>query len=229
MRSRTLFVNDLLLRLLGREYWARGTIGLTQWGISYLLMLLNTGMSVMVSENVEDTALHKFLFPSYQLRLQVSHSPLYSVQPEVQKYRSGAATHRSCVTGAAGLQPVVRTHRFERDCHTISQSLPRALCQLPHQCHHIQGYYIFSPSPVFPLKVTFKNISVLSWNTLRKASVHVILSDQRQRKSGFSTIHQIPFGRENFNVVLCQATMPAFSKMSEDNLNRNLNRNSEYY
>lgn len=62
---------------------------------------------------------------------------------------------------------------------------------------------------------------VFGAGTLWKASVHVILSDQRQKKSGFSTIHQIPFGPENFTVVLCQATMPAFSKISEDNSNRN--------
>jgi len=52
-------------------------------------------------------------------------------------------------------------------------------------------------------------------------SVHVVLSDQRQRKSGFLTIHQILFGPENFTVILCQATMPDFSKKSEDNLNTN--------
>lgn len=111
--------------------------------------------------------------------------------------------------------------RIRRDCHTINQSLPRALCLLPSQFHHIHSYYVFGPFPVFTLQVTFKTISVWSWNTLRKASIHVILSDQRQKKSGFSTVHQIQFGPENFNVLLCQDTMPAFSKMSEDNLNRN--------
>lgn len=110
---------------------------------------------------------------------------------------------------------------IRRDCHTIDQSLPRALCLLPSQFHHIQSCYIFGPFPVFPLQVTFKTISVWSWNTLRKAGIRVILSDQRQKKSGFSTVHQIQFGPENFTVLLCQATMPAFSKMLEDNVDRN--------
>lgn len=178
-------------------------------------------MAVTVSGSGDDTASPEFLlFPLALAPVLASHTPSYFIQLEVQKCGRDA-THCSCVTDAPGVQPVSGAHRIGRDCHTIYQSLPWALCRLHSQFHHIQNYYIFSPSSVFPLQVAFKNISIWSWNTLRKASVHVILSDQRQRKSGFLTIHQIPFGPENFTVVLCQAAMPAFSKMSQDKLNRN--------
>lgn len=138
----------------------------------------------------------------------------------MQKCRRDA-TCCSCVTDVLRAQLVTHAHHVKRDCHTIYQNLPQALCQLRSQFYHVLSYCIFSPSPVIPLRAAFKNISASIWNTLRKASVHVILSDQRQKKSGFSTIHQILFGPEIFTVVLCQPTMPAFSKMSEDNLNRN--------
>lgn len=220
-RAHILFVNSISYW----DFWEKNT-GLEErlaWpsrAFFYLLVPLNTSMAVMLARNGDDTALPEFLlFPLVLVHTSSVLYPLIFQTARSAEVQEGCNTLQLCdwcpmgATGSTGWP-----HRERLSHH---QSLPQALCQLPSQFHHIQSYYVFSPSPVFPLQVTFKNISVWSWNTLRKASVHVILSDQRQRKSGFSTIHQIPFGPENFTVVLCQATMPAFSKMSEDNLNRN--------
>lgn len=145
------------------------------------------------------------------------------IPPHIHTARSAGEMYHTAAVWLMpqGQEPVAWAHRIGRDCHTIYQSLPQALCQLRSQVHRIPSYYIFRPSPVFHYKLLLETFLFGAGILWEKTSVHVILSDQRQRKSGFSTIHQIPFGPENLTVVLCQATMPAFSKLSEDNLNRN--------
>lgn len=112
-----------------------------------------------------DTTWTEYFSLSCYLILHVSCTCLYFIWLEVQKYRRDV-THCSCVTDAPRAQLVAHAHHVGRDCHTIYQSLPQALCQL-QSFQHIRSYYIFSPSLFFPVRVTFKIIFVWSWNTLK--------------------------------------------------------------
>lgn len=100
-----------------------------------------------------DTTWTEYFSLSCYLILHVSCTCSYFIWLEVQKYRRDV-THCSCVTDAPRAQLVAHAHHVGRDCHTIYQSLPQALCQLQSflshpELLHIQSISVFSSTSYF--------------------------------------------------------------------------------
>lgn len=121
----------LLLRLLGREYWARRTIGLAQQGISYLLML-NTSMAVMICGSGDSIALPEFLL--FPLMLADTSSVSY---PFIFHTASSAEVQEGCNTLQLMPQRRSQQHVLTTSGEIVTPSIKA--------CHeHCVGYPVSS-------------------------------------------------------------------------------------
>lgn len=134
------------MRLLRREHWDRGTIACPNWSN---LMPQNTSMAVRVAGNEGYTTIHAFALFSFSscFRCLVPPNILYSWECRSAGGSSTVQLCDWCPVGTASSIGMLSPR--QRCCHTIYQSLPWALCCLPRPFHHVQSYYISSPSPVF--------------------------------------------------------------------------------
>lgn len=132
------------MRLLRREHWDRGTIACPNW----------TAHATEHQHGCKSSWERRLYCTTCICSFLLAHAsgvsyPLLFYTAGNAEVQEGAAQCSCdwCPVGTASSIGMLSPH--QRHCHTIYQSLRWALCYLPRPFHHVQSYYISSPSPVF--------------------------------------------------------------------------------